>query len=446
MADVFLSNLSPITPSRLHRELERPCMQIGAYTHFVHVINARGKPPVAILTLPSQDLANTFVTSFGKLNRFSVPRMTLSIQGKPVWVRHSNNPPRDPWLVKGLVDTQKQEILDRTVPLHSRRITKSSARDKSSTNFPITGFECGAWAPDTLDDQSSVFNSRYTCSHPGTVNFRPQSVIIEIENPRSTGERHTLIMYYHSVYQIFTDYRRDVFFSLLEAPRIYLNKRETLLDFGEKLTRDRIGGIEETHEAFAGFSLVYKVSLQHASDNGKVMRLGKTGGIPPIYSKAIISSPAGKNFVSAFTELVAELQDWRVYPYRCAFQLNKLVSNVIMPPESVLQLLPRVRTLISEVGSRVAAEILKEFVAQDFSTVGTDNDPQKASKNSLLSTFESRIAVRKNIYTPEWFQEEEKNHTNMAYVHRVMISPTGVFSYGPKWHWISPPFHVFFWR
>jgi hypothetical protein len=161
--------------------------------------------------------------------------------------------------------------------------------------------------------------------------------------------------------------------------------------------------------------------------------LGKTGGIPPICPQTITTAPASTDFITAFTVLVGELQDRRTYPYRCAFQLNKLVSNVIMPPECVLQLLPRIRTLISEVGPDVAAEILKEFVHQDFGTVGTDNAPQTASGNLLLSTFDGRVAVWKKIYTPAWFREQESGHTDMAYVHRVMITPTGVFSYGPKW-------------
>ncbi|KAA8913017.1 RNA dependent RNA polymerase-domain-containing protein [Sphaerosporella brunnea] len=425
MADVFLSDLPVLSQKRLHWELNLPCASIGAHAYLV-TLKSGARGGWAILTLPSQNLANVFVQTYGKFSRDSRPLLALRIMGKEVFCKHSNKPTRDLWVVKSLVE--QQNINERTTHVNAAPGTsKPQRREKLASSFQIAGFECGAWTP---DDYLTVFNPRYSCKTPGTVKFRPQSIVIEIE--RSHSQRHTLLMYYHDVVHIVTDARTDVFFSLYSAPRIYLNKRVTKPEsaYVEWLTKDRIGGIDELHEAFAGFSLVYKVSLCNTEDHGRVLRLGKKGGIPPIKPKAIASLPAKMEFTTAFFKLVGELQMAEIYPYRCAFQLNKLVSNAIMPPECVLQLLPRVRQLISEVGPRVAAEILAQLVAQDFGHVGIDSD---LSGNMLMHAFEKRIQISRNILTPEYFVEQEKKHANMAYVHRVMITPTGVFSYGPKW-------------
>ncbi|KAF8245194.1 RdRP-domain-containing protein [Wilcoxina mikolae CBS 423.85] len=231
-------------------------------------------------------------------------------------------------------------------------------------------------------------------------------------------------MYYHSIYEIYTNSQSDIFFYLISAPRIYFTKKISDPQTGERLSRDRVCGVEEAHEAFAGFSLVYKVTLRNQTDHPKVLRLGKKAGIPPINPKSVVSELASTNFVLAFTRLVRALQDHQLFPFRPAFQLNALVSNGIAPPETVIKLLPRVRMLILEVGDIVAGGMLERF-AHDLNN-GSEGRP-------IPEILEEHISTTRNILTPQYFEDQKKNHTNMAFIHRMMITPTGVFSYGPGW-------------
>lgn len=436
MLDVFISNLPhELNQHTLTRELEMPCRQAGIYQYSVFLIRRQvGRRPSAILTLPTKSLADRFVSCFGSLTRFSRPLMPLLIGRQPVQCRASNRPTRDNYLVRSLAERQREMEAQQ-----QRTLTAPAAAIKDIKSFPITGFQCGAWAPEARDN-NLVFNERYTLMRSGTLHFRPRSVLIELdqEDLDTGGDgdpdfihfmddfnvvKHTLLVHYESVQKIETDSRDNIFFTLDHAPRIYRNKK-VLSERGEYLSRERIGGIDDAHMGYSGFSMVYKVILRNASDHIKVHRLGKKAGIPPIIPQGILTLPPSLDFFTAFTRLLGELQ--RI-PFCSAFQLNALTSNGILPPECVLQLLPRVRRLIADVGDRTAGEILKVFVVEDFDSFGN------LDESSLLWTLDRRIEVTSRVLTPRWFEGHDAKYTTMAYVHRAMITPTGVFFYGPRW-------------
>lgn len=440
MSDVFISGIShKINGHSLKKGLQLPCRSINIHHFSVQLIRGRNSP-CAILTLPSKELADLFVICYGSSGPRSKPRLQLQIGSQNVYCRHSDKPTRDLLVVRSLVEQQNQAMKEH------HKVLASAPRDtpaskKLTKSFPITGFELGTWATETLGGSTTVFNPRYLVRRAGTLHFRPQSVMIELEpvaRPASgrsaEAQRYTLVMFYHQIYQVVTDSRNDVFLSLGTAPRIYINKKTDDPYLGEKLSRERISGIDEVHEGYSGFSFIYKVILKNgqAGDHSKVLRLGGTAGIPPVNPSFIITLPPKIDFIVAFEALMKRLQDPEL-GYRVAFQLHALMSNGIIPPESVLMILPRVRKLVQQVGRRVSAEILKAFVVDDFGAVGVQDDPTMASEQRLLQTLEERINMMKQYLTPRYFEDQEKKHESMAYVHKAMITPTGVFATGPFW-------------
>jgi hypothetical protein len=243
--------------------------------------------------------------------------------------------------------------------------------------------------------------------------------------------KYVLLVRYDAVERIVTDSRDEIFFTLHHAPRMYLKKTVTNDQMSSR-TRERIGGIDEEHMGYSGFSFVYKIKLLSESDHIRVHRLGKKAGIPPITPQRILTLPAKLDFITAFTRFVSALQDERAIPYRPAFQLNALVSNGILPPECVLQLLPRVRKLVADVGECVAGEILKGFVLEDLDFFGN------ADESLLLRVLEMRIQKTSKELTPQRLKDQDERYKQMAYVHRVMITPTGVFLYGPRLYGEAP--------
>lgn len=444
MADIFISGIPyQVSEFHLRKQLEPYCRNVGIHSFYLHLIRGRNSP-CAILTLPTKELATLFIQCYGRLSSQGQPRLSISINGKPIFCSHSRTAPRDLFIVKSLVESQNQlkEEGERRA-----QAAASATRDKSQRRFDILGFECGAWATEAVTSLSTTFNPRYVLIRPGTLSFRPQSILIDIElsppDPSSpypallardlagpgsppAAERCTMVIYYSSVAEICTDSRRHVFFALYTAPRIYFNRKTTTPQLGERLSRERISGVEVEHVAYAGFSLVYKFSLANPADHANFMRLGKRAGIPPIYPKSVVSEPARTSFIDAFTQLVSLLQEPGLFPFRPAFQLNALVSNGIVPPETVQGLLPRVRRLVLDVGDVVAAEILKRLVMDDLGRSGS-------STRDALQVLEQRIALMLPAFTRAHLDEEEERHGDMAYVHRITITPTGVFSYGPRW-------------
>lgn len=461
MADIFIAGIpSQVNEYRVRKQLEPYCRSVGIHSFNVHLIRGRSSP-CAILTLPTTELATLFISCYGRLSQLGKPRMNICINGQPIMCSHSRQAPRDIFVVKSLVESQnrakKEERSAQPAHLPSAAASTASApRDKDPRKFDILGFECGAWATETVAGYSITFNPRYMLARPGTLSFRPQSVLIDINlAPPSSpdpalahdlardlarclaglglppaappaAERCTMVIHYTKMIDICTDSRTHVFFALDSAPRIYFNRKTMTPLQGERLSRERIAGVELEHEAYAGFSLVYKFSLLNPADHAQVIRLSKTAGIPPINPKSVVSVPASPSFLDAFTGLVALLQDRRLFSYRPAFQLNALVSNGIVPPETVQGLLPRVRRLILDVGDDVAAEILKRLVIDDLGRVGS-------STSDALQALEQRIHRMRHSFTREHFAKEKERYSDMAYVHRIMITPTGVFSYGPRW-------------
>ena len=286
-----------------------PCRRQGIFAFSVFMIRTRNGPS-AILTLPTAELAKRFIDIHGSMSRFESPKLTLWICGQPVSCRPANKATRDIYVVRSLVEQQNRESAFNMAPMAAEISSIDGARkpekDKTNRSFPINGFELGVWAPDTLNNMTTAFNPRYLVRRDGALIFRPESVVIDLEpaikNPYGTlTKRYTLVMYYHQVYQVVTDGREDVFISLITAPRIYHNIKTADPNAGERVSRERVPGIDDAHEAYSGFSLVYKVTLKNGSkDHTKVLRLGGTRGIVPITPRSIVTRPPKMDFLTAF--------------------------------------------------------------------------------------------------------------------------------------------------
>lgn len=435
MADIFLTNVPfQAREAQLKKELANYCKRIDIFAFDVHVIRSRqGRSNCALITVPSKDLMDLFIKCYGSMGRYSQPRIQIMIMGQPVYCKLSNKPPRDDHMVLSLATQQKDAMEAKKKPL-------SDFKKRGIKSFVISGIQCGTWAAESRDERTTTFNPRYSITQPGHLHFRSQSILVEVDSLVNPGgyslsepeaQKYTLIIYYYTLVQILTNSRSEILFVLSSAPKIYRNKKTADPVLGELLIRERISGIDPEHEAFAGFSFIYKAILGNKDDHSSIIRLGKTAGIPPIEPKIISTMPPRVCFVDAFTELIAELQNSQKYPFDVAFQINALVSNGVISPESAIELLPRVKMLVVEDGEFISAQALHSFVQCFSSSVLAD--PQILSGGSLLAILEKRINAARRIATPQFVRDHKNKEGSMAYVHRILITPTGVFSYGPRW-------------
>jgi hypothetical protein len=434
MGDVFITGIPlRLGERRLKKDLEPYCQRIGVHACDVHLVRSRpGGLACALLTLPSIQYVNTFIDCYGSRR----PKIQITVAGLSVHCRRSDRPVRDIHMVLSLVQQQLDALTQQADAVRNPKHKTTRHND----SFSISGMQCGAWATDTMNDTVTVFNHRYCLDRPGKLHFRPQSIIIEVDKIQTLSlgagpvvQRYVLLIHYHNVVQILTDSKTEVFFSLAYGPKIYRHVTSVHAIFGEQLGRERVAGIDPEHEAYAGFSMIYKVRLRNDEDHQRVLRLSKKAGIPPINPKSIMSLPPAVEFADAFSIVVGELQNSSAYPFKAAFQLNALVSNGILPPESVLKLLPRVRALASEVGSDITGEVLRSFVEEDFANVSTLDNPQRASAKNLLSMLNYRVEIVRKYLTKNYLDRQKERESTMEYVHRALITPTGVFFYGPRW-------------
>jgi hypothetical protein len=424
MAEIFISNLpNKINENSLKKSLTTHLQRIGLYAFTPKIVKGRGGPQ-AFLTVPSVELARTLVREYGEGSPLSI-----SIKSKKLIIRLGNRPPHDLYMVMSLVEQQKKEVEQRTHVAHSDerlQLRRKAPKD----GFPIIGFACGAWATENTDSRATIFNMRYELYRSGTIQFQPQSIEIDFEDPDefngaddlfSNSTNFSMRIYNHTIREVSTDGRNNIYLYLHFAPRFYFKRRQTDMFLGERLTRDRVAGIDSDHEGYTGFSFVYRIMLSESRDNSRIVHLASNHGLQ-VASKTIHSRPPSAPFIDSFFSVMGQIQDYGTFPFRCAFQLHALVSNGFLPPETVLKLLPKAKQLIRKAGEVKAAAIIREFVA----------DHLNYSADGILDLFNEHAADLKE-WTDEYFADEKEKHAHQINIHRVSVTPTGVFCYGPSW-------------
>ncbi|CUS12437.1 unnamed protein product [Tuber aestivum] len=454
--EIFIQNIpySSGRDSQLKRTLEPHLHDLGVLAFRATVF--KGKPGKGgwkngILTVPTKEAGNEFLSLYGPRNGGGAPRL-INMQGHALRFVISNKG-CDQHVVKSL--QKEQEALVRE-SLQQPQIQRTRPPGKK---FDIEKVECGVWSTDAKGC-APVFKCYYSIDVVGTLRFGGRAVHIVFEREDSPSRDDPLSLIFErlglempddgtsadkSIVARYIDMSsivvskgntKAVTFTLDKAPRFYDETPQQpafSLGFFRNDVRKRVSSLGADHALYAPFAFVYRIYLREAHEIESVMLLGERRGIPPVVEKRTTVRSAAFEFQESSKELVGRLQKQSAGPgmFPIAFQLNVMWAGGSLPPSSVLRLLPQVNSFIGKYGCEQTATILQEFVGSCGQEDPT-TEPGTLSCQALVSKLNECAAFtsgrKGSLITPKLERAQGKR---VALVHHVSITPAGCYFFGP---------------
>ncbi|KIX09610.1 uncharacterized protein Z518_00690 [Rhinocladiella mackenziei CBS 650.93] len=193
-------------------------------------------------------------------------------------------------------------------------------------------------------------------------------------------------------------------------------------------SRARVPGLDSAHEAIAGSCLVYRLVLETTDEH--VDLLSNVRGIPPIVRHHVQVHAPDRLHASQICELVEVLEDSYVQiPFVVKYQLQRLAQNSFLPPRVVLALLPEVANLLSD-GKIPCWVSAIRLLFQQLPFPGVETESGDFQVDTLISLLIKNAAQSDNR---DHYEDDSRRSEQMARIHRVTVTPAGIYLYGPDW-------------
>ena len=309
----------------------------------------------------------------------------------------------------------------------------------------ISRLEWGLWTTDgTFGRCGALERKGYLTHHSETGELEIVGICDIIDMLKGSGDENGITMDNVSIQEVLigltaTGYR--LFLTLSRIPRFWSqNPDRHLLDdiidgtddstsarvfahelsifIGEELPIYRIPGLCVEHEADAPYCNVYVLNLEGPTLHRNLKRLLKSmrrhfPSDPYQYVKA-------RKF-SLVDELEKAARLYRNHDYRIAFQIESYMKNRLLVPSETEYLDPQIRILTAKHGIDLTIRILQNFAT--LLPIRThETMSQGVEFSDMLRRAESIL-----------MSELQKPNMNIAWIHRLYITPAGYHMEGPEW-------------
>jgi hypothetical protein len=445
--EVFIRNVPQQSNDKALRNFLRPTFKNLSIQN-VKYDNHFGKPFASLTFLNISD-AEKFLKYHGQvrgtLNKKPVPiNQALYVQlrflGQPIYCEKSNRD-ANPFTLRGLQREEKERQLQ-----DHERDRKPKQPEIFPVEFRTFSVSCGTWAYH-FDDL--VFAPQVTWDVDGTAKFGKRSMILTLDSGFRIDFR------YSAVDGIATqDLPCPSFiFSMTEPPRLFEKIPEdpvasllAQLGFANRARpfvqrkgpeRHRLPCLSADHEPIVGNCLAYRITLGKGySISPKTLheiselieKLKKAHEMPPMVHGVTSIYPDGERYSEAFQLLRESLSSLAIgLPFEVAFQVHKLAQNNYLPPMTILELLPDIREMyeLSKLTVTVAA------VRKLFNQIPYPGPDVEAKVFELEHLRELLVANEASVIK-EGLSVDFTPQSNVAVIHRIKITPTGMYLYGPE--------------
>jgi hypothetical protein len=439
--EVFIRNVPQQSNDKALRNFLRPTFRNLSIQNVQY--DNRFDKPFASLTFLYVSDADKFLKYHGQVrgtqNKKAVPiNQALYVQlrflGKSIYCEKSNRD-ANPVLLRVL----RREEKERQLQDHER-----DGKPKQPEIFPVEfrtfSVSCGTWA---YHFEDLVFAPQVTWDIGGTAKFGKRSMILTLDSGFRIDFR------YSAVDGIATqDLPGPSFiFSMKEPPRLFekidpLSAQIAQLGLvngarTKSFERDRLPCLDPDHKPIVGNCLAYRITLgKDYSMSPKTLheiselieKLKKAHEMPPVVHGVAGIYSNGERYSEAFQLLRENLSSLAIgLPFEVAFQVHKLAQNNYLPPMTVLELLPDIREIfeLSNVTVTVAA-IRKLFNQIPYPS------PDVEAKVFELESLKELLIANEASATTEGSSLDFTPQADVAIIHRVKITPTGMYLYGPE--------------
>ena len=446
--EVIVRNLhDQVTEKQVDNFFRNVLDKLGIKIYLCQKLKARG---VATITILDTNKARQFIKIHGQTQPgakgFALVPSKLFLNGRPINCSVSNKPP-DEFLLRSL----KKEESDRYVAGSQSKKPKivpgkvdenqrpGNRQDRRA--FDISSLKCGQW--EYVGTDLSFVNYSQERKR-GRMIFGPRSLLIKLWPQNPTSPIQQVDIPYGSVQSMTIGPNSDpsITFSLAESPRLFEgldHGAETLETALKKLfspkgrqafTRKRITALGEEHESVVSSCLCYRIMLSNGADVAGIRALRRFPEIPQSFAwdTSTIMKTA---FAAQMTALQSALGSSKYVslPFDLKFQMQKLAQNGYLGPAKVIELLAVVSGHAKERDISIVTLSVRNLCAQiPFAGPATE-----ASELSLKTLTQMLIDNQQSIIGGEIYQPNlADQYDHIASVHKVMVTPTGIYLYGPE--------------
>ncbi|KAJ9226183.1 hypothetical protein DTO027B5_5867 [Paecilomyces variotii] len=431
--EIFVHHL----PDQLHaKHIEnefRPLLrQFGIHTFACRTHSRRGH---ATLTVPDAEKAQAFLNMYpsGPMGKRRPQNQTLKIMNRIIYVQKSKFPV-DEFLVAAL---QEEERNRRNLAIQRTSTSENRVAPKKKRSFFIISISCGVfdYAGDT-----PVFVEHFNLQQHGSITFGKHALRATVKCPPHTNLKGNFEVEFD--YSTFAmpiylggSMSPSMTFSCKGAPRLYNKPPDDLSQIfslmglsnapgNREPQRRRISQLGDGHNIIVSTCFTYRFFLRDASDLQQVRNLSQERHIPrmdrwhdvKVFPDMSYSEQLGRFLIVLSTEK---------FPFQIKYQLQMLVWNGVLPIKSVLRLFPFMTNLLSRAGVGMAAKVLQEL-PNNLEYPGPEVESSEFS-------IERLIEILTEIESGSYVQSGKPGRTNdnQIFIHRVSVTPTGIFLYGP---------------
>jgi hypothetical protein len=435
--DLFITNVpAHVTGNQLNASLLTPLKECGIVDF--HCELPRGKQ-FAFLTILNPSAGQRFLSLYGvpqRAPRHLQPKQHVVCCGYRLRCQVSHNKPTEHGIKALELEASKrmaEEIV--TAPQHGQQTKR----------FNISNIHCGMWDYD--ESSELVFESHFHLSKPGYIIFGQRETIVLLGAFGTDQARMDVSHYSCDNVTLGEYFAPTINFTLQHSPKFYKVEGEDVLEAGMRalnfgqgvgrqaansIRKSRVLGLDEAHQKVAGACRVYQIRLADGSDLSKVRSLlQSTAKMPTQMSLATKLHYPRDSFDRAWRLLNTFLTDTALFgkmPWDIRFQVDRIARGGYLSPSKVFDLLPAVRRLWAAKGVGPVASALRRLVRR-LPVPGPDTYKRYTIKSLEAELLE--LADSYDYYAPDNPYEIVKRHQHINLVHRVVITPTGVYLEGP---------------
>ena len=422
--DIFLYNLDAnISEKRLRQYLRGKFHPFGVDNLHLEKLS-RGK--CALLTVLDVAAGQRF------LKHYSDPKTPLRLSNRTIRCRVANAPP----------DELKIRVLKKTISDSVKRANEAQPGERhpplENRQFHGVSLACGSW--DYSRDEL-VFVSHYI-DHGGFVLCFGRREMVIVMRPKLAGGPYFRVdISYSSMQSIVYKGLQDtiITFTLYSAPRIYLVELKAAPDgVNVQSKKVRVPGVSAIHQCVSGHCFVYQLVLHPGEVRAVRNLLAFKPYVPKAASWPFKLLPMKTSFVKSMQDLhlLFQHRNFENLSFGVKFQVQRLAQNGFLPPSLTAAFLPVVSKLAKRRGMDTTVQTLQKLF-QEIPFAG----PESEAECFTVAHLEHELLRLEKIVLrePGFNFAVAKRHNHLALVHRVRVTPTGMYLEGPE---LEPKNHV----
>lgn len=423
--DVFISNLdSRFTRDKLQDSLAPILLKLQIHVFY---IKKTDRKTFATLTIADASKAQNLLAQ-ARAN----PSLLSSPSGRQAQFQISRRP-LNPHLLRVL---HKEEKDRQNLPKweKSSKLVAEVKNAERQVGLKVTALQCGRW--ETMTEKAS-FTPYFQSRRDGSLTRVGRALVIRMNSAPS--RHHDLIIDLSNILSfagVEEKASSTLLITLALAPRIYEDESPGINDLlhdmfaglhlgPQPFTRFRESTLPGLDPAIVGscltYSLVISSSLASLEHRIKSMTSHR---IPITLVPATPTPPQQVNYAAQLSRLNA-----RVARLKCSFawryQIHGLWANGLLSPAEVDDLLPAMNDLRARKGEAILISVLRRLHSQ-MPQSDASTDPRTGGFRAALNAITNEAGL--------WFADDgsQTPTRDEVSVHRVIITPTGVYLYGPE--------------